>query len=416
MARLGSSPCAIGLRETFLSRMKILYFSFVVPVELNSGYLVMHRHLSRIRDHEVFIITRDFENARNLEMPHPGVRLPERSRNFLRIARRIGSPLFWLEREARRLRRLALPHALAFRPDMILTVWTETYLLAAADLAEQMGLPLAVVCHDDFEHMLPPNPRKHAWATQRLGPIFRQAGARICVGPGMAEHLAQRYGDSPMDIVYPTPAEPPFSGLPSRRRAAGTPLRIGFFGELGGNFVPLHAVADVLEDTGSELHLFGHTTGIERAALAQRPSVFDHGFAEARVFQEYFHEHIDLVLIPQGFEPETLQQRRTCFPSKIPEACQMGLPLLVIGPPEGSAVRWARENLEAPAVVETLQRADIVHALRAFGETATWERQRDQVARIASGMFAPARLQQQFEEALLKARRLARPRVASAGR
>src|SRR5437773_330380 len=174
--------------------MRMLYFSGVVPVQLNAGYTLMFRHLSRIRDHEVFIITRDFEKARNMEMPHPSIRLPERSRNYARITQRVGSPLFWLEREAVRLRRLALPHALAFRPDLVLTVWGTPYLLAAADLAEELSLPVALVCHDDFEHMLPPHPRRRKWAASRLGQILHRARSRICVGPGMLRSEERRVG------------------------------------------------------------------------------------------------------------------------------------------------------------------------------------------------------------------------------
>lgn len=388
--------------------MKVLYFSSVVPSRLNAGYMLMHRHLSRMREHDVLIVTREFEKTRELDLPHASILIPERSRNYLRIAHRIGSPLFWLEREAARLRRIALPHAQAFRPDVVLTVWTSAYLLAAADLARQMHVPLAIVFHDNFEHMLALNARRRAWATKRLGDIFRQARARICVGPGMVDHLTRLYGDAPTDVVYPIPEEPESELPPSRTRGPQEPLRIGFFGELGGNYGPIGAVVDLLAECGAEFHFFSHSTGPEREALASRPRVFDHGATDPRSLHAYFRANLDVVMIPQGFEAEELQLRRTCFPSKLPEACQLGMPLLVVGPSQGSAVRWARDHLEASAVVETLDRGAILRALQALRDPAARERHRVRIAQAASESFSPAHLHRRFEAALRRAHPQAR--------
>ncbi len=383
--------------------MRVLYFSGVTPVQLNAGFTLMFRHLTRMRDHEVLILTRDFVLARGAELPHRAVRFSERSKNYSRIANRVGSPFFWLEREAARIRRLALPHAKEFRPEVVLTVWGTPYLLAAADLAQEIGAPLALVCHDDFEHMLPPHPKKRYWALKRLAPIYQSAKARICVGPGMVEQLERLYGVARTEIVYPIPEEAPPFDASSRRRSPGEPLRIGFFGEMGGNYRVLQAVAEALEPANAELHVFSHATGTERERIAARPRVYDQGSTDPRGLRDFFRARMDVTLIPQGFESDIFELMRSCFPSKLPEACQIGLPLLVVGPREGSSFRWAAENLHEPAFLDSVGSERLADAIRRLADPVIWESQRQRVAQLAASMFSPQVLHERYERALLVA-------------
>ena len=298
---------------------------------------------------------------------------------------------------------LAQAHALNFRPDLVLTVWNSAYLLAASDLAEKLAIPLALVCHDDYEKMLPAHPRKRAWADQRLRFIYQRAKARICVSHGMVEHMAAIFGSSPTDILFPIPAEAPFPGLPARVRRSGEPLRIGFFGEMSGNFDVFNAVADALPKVDAEFHFFSHgVVGSDRRELTRRLRVFDHGVTDPRGLHVFFRDNIDVILIPQGFESADLQLRRTCFPSKLPEACQIGLPLLIVAPPEASAARWGITNLDTAVVLQSLKEADLTSALTRFRDNAFWKRQQDLVASVAQGAFHPEKLQRQFENILAR--------------
>lgn len=381
--------------------MRVLYFSGVTPVHLSAGYSLMFRHLARMKEHEVLILTRDYARGRGMPLPHRAVMFPERSRTYSRIAARVGSPFFWIEREAARLRRLAAKYAREFLPDVVLTVWESPYLLAAAELARSMSTPLVVVFHDDYEQMLPLHSKRRSWALSRLAPIYRGASARICAGPGMVERLELLYGAAATEIVYPIPDEAPPFEPPARRRSPAAPVRVGFFGEMGGNHQVLLAVANVLAAANAELHVFSHSTGAERESLAARPGVYDHGSTDPQSLREFFRSEIDLTLVPQGFEPEHLDLRRSCFPSKLPEACQIGLPLLVVGPSEGSSFRWAAENLDEPAFLDSMESVRLGAAIRSFSDGATWEGQRQRLAVVARTTFSPSALHERFEKALL---------------
>lgn len=378
--------------------MRILYLSSVVPAEINAGYAVMHRHLRKLRGHTLKTVTVSMPHAEGMEIPGDPVFIPPRSRNYLRVAHRIGKKSFWMEREAARIKNLTRPVFRELKPDLILTVMISPFFLAAGDLSVEFRLPLAVVCHDDFEHVVDPVNHEAAWATRRVGPIYRAAACRLCVGPGMAEHLARRYGGEIGEVLYPIPSD--LAPLRPERLGIGQrPLKIGFFGELGGNYEPVHALVDVLPAVGAELHIFSHSSGAPRQALCSRAGVKDCGFTAPAQLRRYLAEEVDAILIPQGFDDDNRLLRETCFPSKLPEASRLGLPLLVVAPPHGSAARWGRENLPPEFVVSDLSLSAITRALRALADPPTWQRGRDAVV-SAAAMFEPDLLHTQFEAAL----------------
>jgi hypothetical protein len=387
--------------------VRILYVSNAVPAEVNAGYAVMHRHLKKLRGHALKTVSVMIPRAEGKDIPGDPVFIPPRSRNYLRVANRIGRKSFWMEREAARIRKLTRPILEEFQPDMILSVMTSSFFLAAGDLSAEYGLPLALVCHDDFEHVIDPVHHEPQWATKRVGPIYRQAACRLCVGPGMAEHLARRYGGEIGEVLYPMPSDDrPLR--PERSNIGERPLKIGFFGELGGNYGPVHTVVDVLPETGAELHVFSHSSGASRQALCSRPGVIDCGFTTPDKLRRYLAAEVDAILIPQGFEHEYRTLLETCFPSKLPEAVRMGLPMLIVAPDYGSAARWGREHLPPDFVISELSASNLAKALRVLGDEQGWRRGRDAVAKAAA-MFEPDLLQSQFEAALKNAWRSVPP-------
>lgn len=378
--------------------MRILYLSSVVPAEVNAGYAVMNRHLRKLQGHALKTVTALIPQSEGMDIPGNPVFIPPRSRNYLRVANRIGKKSFWMEREAALIKKLTRPIVEEFKPDLILTVMISPFFLAAGDLSEELRLPLVLVCHDDFEHVVDPVNHEPAWATRRLGRIYRAAASRLCVGPGMVEHLARRYGGEIGEVLYPMPSD----AMPSIAERPGIgqrPLRIGFFGELGGNYEPVNALVDVLPAMGAELHVFGHSSGVQRDELSKRANVKDFGFVARCELIKHFRKTIDVVFIPQGFDEVNRLLRQTCFPSKLPEATRFGLPLLIVSPPHGSAARWGQQHLPPESVVSRLSRPLLEKALTFLGDPEGWQRGRDAVV-TAAAMFDPDLLQKQFETAL----------------
>ena len=59
----------------------------------------------------------------------------------------------------------------------------------------------------------------------------------------------------------------------------------------------------------------------------------------------------DVLFLPQPFKGWARTKNRTNFPSKLTDYTATGLPILMWGPEDASAIRWAAEN---PGVAQTV--------------------------------------------------------------
>ena len=89
---------------------------------------------------------------------------------------------------ARAMRRLVSD----FRPEAILTVTHGYPWITAARLARDFGLPLHLICHDEWS--LGKAPSARAWRGRVFGEVYRQARSRMCVSPQMTKDYEGRYG------------------------------------------------------------------------------------------------------------------------------------------------------------------------------------------------------------------------------
>src|SRR6266498_217984 len=128
--------------------MNVLLLSDITPVPLTGGPLVLYRHFMRFVKHEILVVSGSIPE----EDPAP------RRWSILRLRRRLqwlqrplSVPLF-AEWRAVQVERESAAAVATFRPDVILTVWIGEFLLAAARVARRQGIPLVIICHDDFEN------------------------------------------------------------------------------------------------------------------------------------------------------------------------------------------------------------------------------------------------------------------------
>jgi hypothetical protein len=91
---------------------------------------------------------------------------------------------------------------------------------------------------------------------------------------------------------------------------------------------------------------------------------------------------------------------QTSFPSKIPEYCQFGKPIIIWGPDYSSAVHWGRKHQSALVVTSPVAQ-DLVKAIK---ELATQPEEQirlgNKALEMAQGTFNPEKIQQQFVNSL----------------
>lgn len=361
----------------------------------------MFRHLHWLeRNHEVFVITDDNPKARHLSLPCSGYRLSDTSKNiFRRLFTKSGLEPFWTIIRAKTIYNNVLKTILKNRPDIILSVWHSSFLIAAFEIAKKESIPIAIIIHDDWEEMINTLQWSKPILRQPLTEIFAGASKRICVSKPTVEYFQKKYGKYPCEILPPIPSARSWQPLRTTQKKH---LRIATFGELMGNIEVLKSVSSVLAETGSTLTFFTHGESSERQVLGQRSHVTDGGSLRAEDLVQKLARNFDVILIPQSFDPAHKYLVQSCFPSKIPEACQIGLPILTVGPKFGTAHDWAREAMPASIVLDSPDPKKISKAILTLKKSQAWRAAQAAVFK-ARKKFDPEALHKKLEQKLEEA-------------
>jgi len=172
----------------------------------------------------------------------------------------------------------------------------------------------------------------------------------------MAETYQIEYG-APGDVLYPSRAKD--SGIktpPATYSRRDGPLVAAYAGSINStDYARLIAVfAEALARRGGRLLLFGPHSASELARLGlQLPNVEPQGLVSSQMLIERLRREADVLFVPMSFETtgNVHQNMMFSFPSKLTDYTVTGVPLVISGPEQCSAVRWAREY---PGVAEVV--------------------------------------------------------------
>lgn len=379
---------------------RIALISDITPVPLTAGPMILFRHLQRMRHHEVLVVGGTIPEPDPVDHHWTILRIPRRLRRLMHPSTR---PLFE-ELRSLQVTREVRAAVREFHPSIIISVWTSEFILPAARLASELGVPLVLICHDDLERMLPDTLYVRLWARVRLGRIYRAAAARLCVSESMSAVLEERYG-VPATVMYPMPEDPAASGdLPSRsiQDDVGAGLRVGFCGNIGGGTMPvLLALADALQSARGTLYFTTPTKGPSRDALGRHAAVIDCGFFEStRSLREHFAKTVDAMVVPQSFAPADAEFVVGNFPSKLTETAQFGLPILILAPRFASAARWAESHPRSNLLCTDISQASLEQSLQRLADPSERLRLAEGATEVANTVFHPVRIHSVLESVI----------------
>jgi hypothetical protein len=83
-------------------------------------------------------------------------------------------------------------------------------------------------------------------------------------------------------------------------------------------------------------------------------------------------DECDALVLPYSFAHEWTKVYRTHFPTKLSEYCWSGLPVILIGPETGTAIRWGRRHPDAAVTVESPDPNQLLPMLRRLAEDGPW--------------------------------------------
>ncbi len=321
-----------------------------VPVESSyHGSALIYRLLQSYAPDRLMIIedeaNRSLPNRRLLDVKYESIHAGFRRLLYSRFSLAYSSLLMFLAAFWRRSIIKKLGH---FKPEAILTVAHGPLWITAHALSQQLGIPLHLICHDEITMT---TPHIH-WLRPHLENVFlkcyNQAKNRYVVSPYMRDDYEQRFGCGAL-VLYPSRASdaPKFYDPPERLGLPVNGLTVAFAGTIntGGHIELLKLQAEALADQGGRLLLFGPLSidDAVRVGLALK-NVECRGLLSSAELIKSFRDEVDLLLVPMSFEDGASLAMQTNFPSKLTDYTIAGLPILIHGPDNCSAVRWALDN------------------------------------------------------------------------
>jgi glycosyltransferase involved in cell wall biosynthesis len=232
---------------------------------------------------------------------------------------------------------------------------------------------------------------------------FRKTCAKsdvaICVSDGMRRELGQPQNGL---VLHDAPSLTSGGNVP---RDFQLPLRVAYFGNLS-EYGPLveNALRALKDSQSVRLEVFGAspvwTSGAEDEFRSRR--VY-HGFVKPNELAESLRV-FQAALIVMSFAASHRRRMITSFPSKLIDATQLGLPVIIWGPEYCSAVTWARNGNKALCVTDP-NPLMLRESLEELAVSPSALRRLEKAASDAAATdFSQDRIQFQFIEALRSAK------------
>ena len=381
----------LGSRKLAATLPRLLYIGDV-PVEASyHGSALLYRLLERYPVDRLRIVEAGGVTsmaARRLK----GVRYDDRRRPWLRLERTRFRALYGslvlatTQGRVRQFGRIARE----FRADAILSVAHGFACVAAAALAERIGVPLHLVCHDEWAQTV--EIRGDAARKEHIfEKVYVTAASRLCVSPFMAQEYASRYGAAG-SVLYPSRASDAltFDRPPPRLARTGGDFVCAYAGSVNSReyAVALKRLADCLGSLDGRLLIYGPMDpALANYVGLTTANVEFCGLLPSRSLIENLRERADVLFVPMSFSLDHRANMEVSFPSKLTDYSAVGLPLLVYGPEYCSAARWARANAPVAEVVDQEGGEALTDALKRLADNPTHRVRLAQSAIVAGDRY-----------------------------
>jgi glycosyltransferase involved in cell wall biosynthesis len=290
-----------------------------------------------------------------------------------------------------------------FEPQAVLTVLHGFSWLTAAALAKRYRLPLHVIVHDDWiqmAHLVSPVKK---WMQRRFGQVYRESASRLCVSPSMIVEYRRRYGIEGT-LLYPSrgTGTPYFETSADPRGNKRRPFTIAYAGSLNvGDYVrQLVVLSWILPRVGGRLLLFGPFDKINLASQGMNMDVVAHGgLVNSTELILRLRREADVLFVPESFKAS--RGTKLSFPSKLADYTAAAMPLLIWGPLDSAAVKWAADDPGTAAVVADQSEQLMIDMVEKLAADENWREVLGTAAgRAGKIYFSPERARSIFYEAL----------------
>jgi hypothetical protein len=250
-----------------------------------------------------------------------------------------------------------------WRPDLVVTVMDKlSYYKHAWALARRLRAGLVTITMDDPQVFETTRPVFQPAYDRLLKRIYQDAVLSLGVSQEMVDDLGSRFG-KPSKLLQFGPHTRPVPRDPSLALNLRSPGKfiIGYTGALGlGYGDGFASIIPVLEQAGVTVHFYGR----ENHPVLNHPCIVHRGFHSVEKLWPLVQDECDALVLPYSFGADWMKVYRTHFPTKLSEYCWSGLPMILIGPETGTAIRWGYRHPDAAVTVDRPEAARLLPLLR----------------------------------------------------
>jgi glycosyltransferase involved in cell wall biosynthesis len=286
----------------------------------------------------------------------------------------------------------------SFRPHVLVTVAHGWWHMQARRIARQFKLPLVSFFQDWWPDFSEIPAAFRARVEHEFRKTCEESDVAICVSDDMFRELGEPKNAL---VLHDAPSLPQWR---KPTREAGLPLRVAYFGNLFEYGPMIESALRTLNSSHRvRLEVFGSNPLWTSGAVDEfRSRGVYRGFVALKELAESL-QNFQAALVVMSFAPSHRRRMTTSFPSKMIDAMQLGVPVVIWGPEYCSAVKWARGRERALCVTDANPSA----IRRALEELAASPAEQERLAKssgeAAATDFNHERIQTQFVDALTRA-------------
>lgn len=382
------------------TRRTLVYFGAEAPAPRPGSLVVLYRHFARLMDEGWRVCIVLPERAEAAHAPLETIFLPARHRFDLPVRRWLpGSTALRLRAWRRRLERDAHLH----EADVVFTLlpdYPEHPRLLAALCARVWHKPLCVFVHDQPEMWVKTADEKARVASRGLE-LLRASHRVFFVSEEMrAIYPLHRTGAA--RVLPPIPAGAGLREPVSWKPVFANGLRLAYAGKLHDAQIPwLLRIAGQLQTHNGRLEVITDAATLAHPDWANAPANLDRRpyFPTPGEAADHLRANASALLVGYPEDCDAMPWVRTSFPSKLIEWTHLGLPVVVVAPPETAVAGWARRKAWPWAAPSP----DDPSFLRCAADLATpagWQKAAQAARSVAQSQFDPDRIHAGFREAI----------------
>lgn len=320
--------------------MKFLFISEILPIDTYASEAVFFRHFKQLADegHEIHILT-DSNSYQNRKKELPDIffvhLLPNRKWYYppfkpYGLLQKIRFTDYYLLHVKPLLSRYNFDKIIGFVHGNFLPAFT-------AFVTKKSKLPLISFFHDDTLEL---SFGKDIKSMRKNTAKILDASVKVLVASTAFELNWQNFAHK-FVLLYPIPAK---QGVRNKLEVSEN-VHIGYAGSVYNEIIPyLEQIAGHLTSINATLTIIGNNGKANFLQKKYNKISSLPLFETAEAANEYLLSNTNVGIIAYPSKIDEMPWISTCFPSKFIQYCTIGLPTLVIAPPDSAMGKWCLQE------------------------------------------------------------------------